>query len=343
MRVVETFPPLLCRLIVTLACAAGTLQGQGARTPLQITISDLAANPGKFDGQFVRVRALLVYGWEGDDFLSDPTPQSTRPPHLWVYWEPEHDKDIAGAFRADRESVEAWFMGYFRFVPNHRPNGMFDPGSLQLEAIEVSDSQLSQSLSATIGRGDLEAARKIIRSGAKLNVWDEYDSFPLWNASALGYTDLVEDLLAAGADPNFTAPGESTALQTAASHCNVAVAKGLLEHGASANAADVGGETPLILSSQACSDGEMVQLLLDAKANPNAKTDNGVTALMAATRNPLVAEKLLKAGADPAAQSDSGTTAESLSCDRGAEGFYRVCQLMRKALSKPTCEAGSCN
>lgn len=78
----------------------------------------------------------------------------------------------------------------------------------------------------------------------------------------------------------------------------------------------------------------MVQILLDAKADPNAKTKNGVTALMAAERNPIVADKLLSAGADPTAKDESGHTVEDESCGRGAEGFYRVCQLVRKALEE---------
>jgi ankyrin repeat protein len=138
-----------------------------------------------------------------------------------LFWKPEHERDIAGAFRADRESVEALFTGYFHFVPNRRENGMFDPGPLQLEAIEVSDSQLSQSLSAVIRRGDLEAAREILKTGINLNRVDEYDLFPLWHASDLGYTELVGELLDAGADPNFTATGGSSALQTAALHCKL--------------------------------------------------------------------------------------------------------------------------
>jgi hypothetical protein len=68
MRVVGIFPRPLGRLLVTLACAAGILQGQGAEAPLQITFPDLAANPRKFDGQLVRVRALPVYGFEGMTF-----------------------------------------------------------------------------------------------------------------------------------------------------------------------------------------------------------------------------------------------------------------------------------
>ena len=330
-------------VLVSILCAAAALHGENVKSPVEATVAQLAANPAKFNGRLVRVDALLVYGFEGDDFLSDPIRETQTPEHLWLYWKPEHEKDIAGAFPADRASVEAWFTGYFHFVPNHRPNSMFDPGSLQLEAIQALDPRPSQSLSAVIRRGDLVAAGKITRAGAKLNAIDEYELFPLWHASSLGYTDLVEDLLAAGANPNFTNPGEETALMIAAWNCKVGVVKVLIAHGAAVNLADGNGETALILSSQTCADGEITQILLDAKADPNAKASHRVTALMAAAGNPLVVQKLLKAGADPAAKSDSGDTAEGASCDRGAEGFYQVCQLVRRALGKPACEPGHCN
>jgi ankyrin repeat protein len=67
----------------------------------------------------------------------------------------------------------------------------------------------------------LEAAREILKTGINLNRVDEYDLFPLWHASDLGYTELVGELLDAGADPNFTATGGSSALQTAALHCKL--------------------------------------------------------------------------------------------------------------------------
>jgi ankyrin repeat protein len=196
---------------------------------------------------------------------------------------------------------------------------------------QVSDPQPSRSLAAAIRRGDLEAARKIVHSGAKLNIRDEYQSFPLSEASALGDTDFVEELLKAGADPNLDS---GATLQQAAWKRRAGVARALLAHGAEVNAAGVNSETALILSSQTCADGVMVQVRLDAKANPNAGAKGGGTALMAAARNPVVAEVLLNAGADPAAKNDYGDTAESESCDRGAEGFYRVCQLVRAALAK---------
>jgi ankyrin repeat protein len=78
----------------------------------------------------------------------------------------------------------------------------------------------------------------------------------------------------------------------------------------------------------------MVQMLLDAGADPNIKTGHSVTALMAAFRNPVAAEKLLKAGADPRVKDSSGETVEDQACASGATGNLEVCTLVRQALRK---------
>jgi ankyrin repeat protein len=80
----------------------------------------------------------------------------------------------------------------------------------------------------------------------------------------------------------------------------------------------------------------MVQLLLDAGANPDAKTQAGMTALIAAARSgdALGAAKLLQAGADPTIKDKYGNTAESESCDRGEQDHFRVCELVRGALGR---------
>ena len=77
-----------------------------------------------------------------------------------------------------------------------------------------------------------------------------------------------------------------------------------------------------MLYRNVCHDGAMVQLLLDAGADPNARSKDGFNALLAAaeTGDAVGAQKLLKAGADPAFKNKDGHTAESESCDRGEPG-----------------------
>ncbi len=248
---------------------------------IDVTIYDLGANPQQFDGHHVRDRALLAYGWEGDNFLSDPTPRnlpSGSPAYLWFYCRPEREQQVYGQLNPKGRSIQAWFTGYFHFVSTPQKNGMFDPGHLQFEATEISMPEPSRSLADAIGQGDIESIRKILRSGAAVNILDENRSLPLFEATSFAHADIVEELLAAGADPNLTLYDGSTALIAAAFSGNVKSAKLLLKHGATVNAANAAGETALIMAR----DGTMVQLLLDAGAGPNLRTKKGMTPLIGA-------------------------------------------------------------
>ncbi|MFZ3262933.1 MAG: ankyrin repeat domain-containing protein [Terriglobales bacterium] len=313
--------------------SANLLQCQeGSNRPTDVTVSDLGMHPQQFDGRLVRIQAWLVSGWEGDRFLSDPQPQSIddgSPAYLWLYCSHEREKQVYGVI-GGQVSIYGEFTGYFHLVAKPENNGTFDPGHLQFEAMEVSiPEKQPRTLAAAIRKGNLDEVRAILHSGAKLNVQDEYRSFPLFEAIGSGHTAIAEELLTAGADPKV-ALGRDTALMLAAWNDNVTIAKALLDRGAPVNA-NSNGQTALILAAQTCPDGRMVQLLLDAGADPNA--DSGA-ALRAAAGNPLVVEKLLAAGADPSAKGKDGDTAESESCDRGEKGHAQVCALIRQALGK---------
>jgi hypothetical protein len=115
-------------------------------SPRDVTPEDLSAHPRKFDGHFVRVRALLVFGWEGDNFLIDPSkpyPEGfpcRSPASIWFYCKPEREQQVYGPIRPNqRRHVFGSYTGYFHFVRNPQVmNGAFNPGSLQLDAVEVS-------------------------------------------------------------------------------------------------------------------------------------------------------------------------------------------------------------
>lgn len=145
--------------------------------------------------------------------------------------------------------------------------------------------------------------------------------FDIFEASALGRTDLVEDLLAQRSTLANTWSGDGfTPLHFAAFFGQDSVARILLEHhgdptAASRNAMQV---TPLH-SAAAGRHAALVGALLNAGAPVNAKQQQGWTALHAAAQNgdQAMVDLLLKYGANPKARNDDGLTPEQLAREKG--------------------------
>jgi ankyrin repeat protein len=107
---------------------------------------------------------------------------------------------------------------------------------------------------------------------------------PLHRAAFEGCVDEVEQLLAAGVDPNTRAwASRATPLHVAVGRSGAVQA--LVTAGADVNAQDASGNTPLIRATQAVAfmAGNM-QLLLRAGALPNIQNAHGRTALHEAVR-----------------------------------------------------------
>ncbi len=127
--------------------------------------------------------------------------------------------------------------------------------------------------------GDAELAAALIRSGAGPNAKEAEGHTPLYRAST---GDVARVLLAAGATADVTSgPTRGTPLHQAARRGCVSVAQALLDHGATIDARDAKGETPLRRAVN-CRQLEIVRLLVRRGADRRAADRRGVTPLDAA-------------------------------------------------------------
>ena len=156
-------------------------------------------------------------------------------------------------------------------------------------------------------------------------------------AAAMGYPDIAEQLLDAGAEVNAVDAAGRTALHAAAQfgfeHNDSLRARrafdGLLKRGADVNRADNEGKTPLLLllgaqlppgsDGDATHIGALVPLLLDAGARIEHADQRGVTALHACAMHALLppARVLLSRGADRQAIDAFGRSAADVARQLG--------------------------
>ena len=155
--------------------------------------------------------------------------------------------------------------------------------------------------------GDLEEVKSLIRENQNVILRrDRWGATALHHAAAKGSKDVVELLLATGADVNATSNDGSTPLHDAAARGHKDVAELLLARGADVNARRSSGDTPLYCAATK----DVAELLLTTGAEVNAASNNGGTPLhnAAARGHQEVAELLLARGADVNARSSSGDT-----------------------------------
>jgi ankyrin repeat protein/serine/threonine protein kinase len=162
--------------------------------------------------------------------------------------------------------------------------------------------------------GHSEVVGQLLAAGADVNqARTDTGTTPLYSASSNGHSEVVGQLLAAGADVNqATTDDGSTPLYMALSNGHSEVVGQLLAAGADVNQARTdNGSTPLYWAS---SNGhsEVVGQLLAAGADVNqARTGDGTTPLCMASSNghSEVVGQLLAAGADVnQAKTDDGST-----------------------------------
>lgn len=149
--------------------------------------------------------------------------------------------------------------------------------------VNAVDDQQETPLFSAIKRERVEITQLLIDRGAKVNIRDSRQFTPLITAAAAGSQEIVRILVKAGGNIKDEMYG-LTPLMFAVASRKVDVLKLLVELGAPVDqVSSTSGQTAL-LSAIYAGNAEMVQALIDLKANVNFRTKDGDTPLKAAAK-----------------------------------------------------------
>lgn len=139
---------------------------------------------------------------------------------------------------------------------------------------------------------------------------ETYDCTSLHVAAKENAIHLARLLIEKGADVNSRDWFSRTPLHIAAEYAEPAMIKLLLANGAEIQAKDHSGASPLHAALTENPDEQILALLINAKADLEARDDFGITVLATAIRKdlPVAAHYLLEQGANIGASDESGET-----------------------------------
>jgi ankyrin repeat protein len=169
--------------------------------------------------------------------------------------------------------------------------------SQKLYQISAAEQQEWQKESQEMKGQWLEVAKLLIDHGADIKADLKKEGSLLYSAANLGYKDLVEALIAHGADINDAKGGE-TALHGAIAERHRDVAELLINKGADVTLKNMSGRTPLHFLANYIDDQKLAELMIKHGADINARDKNGETPLTFATKagNNQVAKVLRERG-----------------------------------------------
>ena len=130
---------------------------------------------------------------------------------------------------------------------------------------------------AALGRAD-EVCALLDQEPALLSAFSSDGFTMLHYAAFFGHDELTGKLLARGADPSLVArnPMKVQPLHSAVAGHHVGSIRALLDAGAPVNDPQEGGWTPLHAAAH-LGDAELIQLMLQHGADPQARADDGHT------------------------------------------------------------------
>ncbi|MEH6910586.1 MAG: ankyrin repeat domain-containing protein [Oceanicoccus sp.] len=174
----------------------------------------------------------------------------------------------------------------------------------------------SSFLHQAAGAGSVELVQKLLAIGAQPDSGDLKGLSALRYAIEGGHTDIADMIIISGADVNTRDTKGHTPLLRAVVNNNFDLTKLLVEKGADLESRTTNGNTVLIAAAEKSSPS-IVEYLLRKNSEVEARNKHSYTALMAAVQRGerQITELLLKAGADPSRRNRNGKNALMMSVD----------------------------
>jgi ankyrin repeat protein len=119
---------------------------------------------------------------------------------------------------------------------------------------------------------DAELVDRLVAAGADVNARNDYGATPLSQAAVVGNVRVIRRLLSAGADVESANADGQTALMVLARSSNVEAAKLLLKRGAKVDSREAWREQTALMWAAAEGQPAMVKLLIEQGADVNARS-----------------------------------------------------------------------
>ena len=271
---------------------------------------------GRFEGVSSRIRDAMGYFFDADKPHWTPWCRVEKIDVSWLWFTPE--EGLSDALPLYYASLGGFYELAEHLIGKHP------------EHINARGGRMVTPLVAALRRRYFEVAELLHRLGADVDVLGRDGNMPLHIACVDEFVDIMHWLLDHGAGVNVLNESPFTPLHVAANCGRLQSARTLIEHNADIHIKGQNGMSPLHVAALrwiSRDQDDIMQVLLDHGANPNARDDNNATPLHHSSwwgRNAdggtvEGTRLLLKHGAIIDAEDNEGRTPLQLALDHGRE------------------------
>lgn len=189
--------------------------------------------------------------------------------------------------------------------------------------------------------GNKEIVELLLAKGANLHAKNQYNGTALQSAVYHQQEDIVKLLIERGASVHVKTKDGATCLHTAVQRTNLTIIETIIQHGVNVNAAMTSslknGHTALHIAAEK-GDHRIVELLIKNKASVDVKTKEGITPLFLATMfdHENVIKILLENGANVDSSNANGATILQMAIECGNLKLVELILNYRPDVTRPS-------